>query len=55
MVLGIDSFREKFKDYTEYYTMYTLDRATSLTQRFRTGEAPIIIWVLWPAGANLGA
>lgn len=21
MVLGIDSFREKFKDYTEYYTI----------------------------------
>lgn len=32
-----------FKDYTEYYTLYTLDRATSLTNRFRTGEAPIII------------
>lgn len=32
-----------FKDYTEFYTLYTLDRATSLTNRFRTGEAPIII------------
>lgn len=32
-----------FKDYTEYYTLYSLDRATSLTNRFRTGEAPIII------------
>ncbi len=32
-----------FKEYTEYYTLYTLDRATSLTNRFRTGEAPIII------------
>ena len=32
-----------FKDYTEFYTMYTLDRLTSLTNRFRTGEAPIII------------
>jgi len=31
------------KDYTEYYTLYSLDRATSLTNRFRTGEAPIII------------
>lgn len=32
-----------FKDYTEFYTLYSLDRMTSLTNRFRTGEAPIII------------
>ena len=32
-----------FKNFCEYYTKYTLDRETSLTNRFRTGEAPIII------------
>jgi len=37
--IGINTF----KQYTEYYTLYTLDRATSVTNRFRTGEAPIII------------
>lgn len=37
--IGINTF----KQYTEYYTSYTLDRETSVTNRFRTGEAPIII------------
>lgn len=37
--IGINTF----KQYAEYYTLYSLDRATSLTNRFRTGEAPIII------------
>ena len=37
--IGINTF----KQYTEYYTLYSLDRATSVTNRFRTGEAPIII------------
>lgn len=37
--IGINTF----KQYTEYYTAYTLDRATSVTNRFRTGESPIII------------
>lgn len=32
-----------FKAYCEFYTEYGLDRATSLEQRFRTGESPIII------------
>ena len=37
--IGINTF----KQYTSYYTAYTLDRATSVTNRFRTGESPIII------------
>lgn len=37
--IGINTF----KQYTEFYTRYSLDRATSVTNRFRTGEAPIII------------
>ena len=32
-----------FRHYTEFYTDYKLDRATSELERFRTGEAPIII------------
>ena len=32
-----------FRMYTEYYTDYKLDRATSVEERFRTGETPIII------------
>ena len=32
-----------FKQYCEFYTDYKLDRATSVEQRFRTGESPIII------------
>lgn len=32
-----------FKDYCEYYTDYRLDKATSVEERFRTGECPIII------------
>ncbi|MBE5877777.1 MAG: extracellular solute-binding protein [Lachnospiraceae bacterium] len=32
-----------FKDYCEYYTDYKLDKATSVEERFRTGECPIII------------
>ena len=32
-----------FKKYCEYYTDYKLDKATSVEERFRTGEAPIII------------
>lgn len=32
-----------FKQYCEYYTDYKLDKETSVDQRFRTGEAPIII------------
>jgi len=32
-----------FKIYTEFYTDYKLDRATSVEERFRTGETPLII------------
>lgn len=32
-----------FKEYCEYYTDYKLDMATSVEERFRTGECPIII------------
>ncbi len=32
-----------FKQYCEYYTDYKLDAATSVEERFRTGECPIII------------
>jgi ABC-type glycerol-3-phosphate transport system substrate-binding protein len=37
--IGINTF----KQYADYYTSYTLDRATRVTNRFRTGEAPLII------------
>lgn len=32
-----------FRRYCEYYTDYKLDKATSVEERFRTGECPIII------------
>ncbi len=32
-----------FRRYCEFYTDYKLDRATSVEERFRTGECPIII------------
>lgn len=32
-----------FKEYCEYYTDYKIDRATSVEERFRTGECPLII------------
>ncbi len=32
-----------FKKYCEYYTDYKLDKGTSVEERFRTGECPIII------------
>lgn len=32
-----------FKQYCEYYTDYKLDKATSVEERFRTGECPLII------------
>ena len=32
-----------FKEYCEYYTDYGLDKVTSVEERFRTGECPIII------------
>ncbi len=41
--LDSDTAINVFKKYCEYYTDYKLDRATSAEERFRTGEAPIII------------
>lgn len=32
-----------FRTYTEFYTDYGVDQSTSVEERFRTGEAPIII------------
>lgn len=32
-----------FKDFCEYYTDYKIDKETSVEERFRTGECPIII------------
>jgi len=32
-----------FKEFCEYYTDYKLDKETSVEERFRTGECPIII------------
>lgn len=32
-----------FKEYCEFYTDYGLDKTTSVEERFRTGECPIII------------
>lgn len=32
-----------FKEYCKYYTDYRLDRESPVDQRFRTGEAPIVI------------
>ena len=32
-----------FKQFTEFYTDYGLDQSTSVEERFRTGECPIII------------
>ena len=41
--LDSDIAVDVFKRYCEYYTDYTLDKATSVEERFRTGECPIII------------
>ena len=41
--LDSDQAVNAFKQYCEYYTDYKLDRETSVEERFRTGEAPIII------------
>ena len=32
-----------FKQYCEFYTDYRLDKETSVEERFRTGECPLII------------
>lgn len=41
--LDSDIAVDTFKQYCEYYTDYKLDKATSVEERFRTGECPIII------------
>ncbi|BCN29628.1 extracellular solute-binding protein [Anaeromicropila herbilytica] len=41
--LDSDAAINAFKEYTEFYTDYKLDRETSVENRFRTGECPIII------------
>ncbi len=41
--LDSDQAINSFKQYCEYYTDYKLDKETSVDQRFRTGECPIII------------
>lgn len=41
--LDEDNAVNAFKDYCEFYTDYRLDKETSLEERFRTGECPIII------------
>jgi ABC-type glycerol-3-phosphate transport system substrate-binding protein len=42
-MLDSDIAVNTFKEYCEFYTDYKLDQATSVEERFRTGECPIII------------
>ncbi len=42
-MLDSDIAVKVFKEYCEFYTDYKLDKATSVEERFRTGECPIII------------
>ena len=42
-VLDSDVAVNTFKDYCEFYTDYKLDKETSVEERFRTGECPIVI------------
>jgi len=41
--LDTEEAMNAFRIYTEFYTDFGLDRATSVEERFRTGETPIII------------
>lgn len=41
--LDSDVAIKAFKEYCEFYTDYKLDKETAVDNRFRTGEAPIII------------
>ncbi|MDF2587811.1 MAG: extracellular solute-binding protein family 1 [Anaerocolumna sp.] len=41
--LDSDAAVNAFKEYCELYTDYKLDKETNVLQRFRTGEAPIIV------------
>lgn len=42
-LLDSDVAVNTFKEYCEYYTDFKLDKETSVEERFRTGECPIII------------
>ena len=42
-ILDSDVAVNTFKDYCEFYTDYKLDKETSVEERFRTGECPIVI------------
>lgn len=42
-MLDSDIAVNTFKKYCEYYTDYKLDKETSVEERFRTGECPVII------------
>ncbi len=42
-LLGNDIAVRTFKEYCEFYTDYKLEKELAVDQRFRTGEAPIII------------
>jgi ABC-type glycerol-3-phosphate transport system substrate-binding protein len=42
-ILDSDEGYRAFKLYTEFFTEYKLDKDTSVEERFRTGETPIII------------
>ena len=42
-MLDSDIAVNTFKEYCEYYTDFKLDKETSVEERFRTGECPIII------------
>lgn len=42
-MLDSDIAVNTFKEYCQYYTDYKLDKETSVEERFRTGECPIII------------
>lgn len=41
--LDSDEAINAFKEYCEFYTDYKLDQSTSVDERFRTGECPIMI------------
>lgn len=41
--LNSDVAVNTFKEYCEFYTDYRLDKGTSVEERFRTGESPLII------------
>lgn len=42
-LLDSDISIDTFKDFCEYYTDYKIDKETSVEERFRTGECPLMI------------